>query len=1027
MRQKQDNEPKPQSNIMKNRIAAWLTSRSTAPNSAPTEQPNVPTPPADELCFSHRTLEALPRLENYTNEGFQRPSLGELHGSLYTQNQPDHRPVETESVEAENGVKLGWIQGVLVPCLLNIWGIMLFLRLPWVVAQAGVGESLLIIAISAVVCVLTTLSMSAICTNGEMKGGGFYYIISRSLGPEFGASIGVIFAFSNAVAVSMNTVGFCDTLNNLLANYGLRIVDGGYNDTRIVGVVVILITVFMCAVGIEWGSKMQVLLLLVILGAIVDFLVGVAIGPQSDEQLVRGFENYNLNLLNENWYSRYSIDQTFFSVFAIFFPLVTGIQAGTNISGDLKDPGNSIPKGTLAALVISMLAYAIFAICLGGVVHRDASGVLTELFNNTFLNCGSNCEFGMANRYTILGLVSVWAPLIYAGCFAATLSTALTNLLSVPRLIRALGMDGIYPGLQFFSKRYGKSGEPYRGYILTYIVSAGFLLIAELNVLAPLISNFYLASYSLVNFCTFHASLVKPLGWRPTFKYYNMWLSLLGFISCLVIMFLIDWTLALITFAVIIALYLIVVYRKPDVNWGSTTQAQTYKTALASAYRLSRVVDHVKNYRPQILVLCGVPQHRPTLVALANLIAKGHALIVCGNVCKECLSHKDKTTIVSNSNVWLQQRRFKAFFSHVDGLSFEAGCRVLMQCSGIGKLVPNVVMIGFKQDWQKCSREDLLQYFNILHNAFDNRLALTILRLKDGLDYSQITDDNLSSEPTLTAVSYDSGVSGSYLQDRYMVESESSLPPQGISSYLPTDSFTQNVEFRKNVPSASNSPAYFLRSRFKDNIAEAQKNKQQLKKQAPRQILSSLTVFDRKHASGTLDVWWLYDDGGLTILLPYIISTRHNWANCKLRIFALSMDRNDPEVEYKNIKSLLKKIRIQYESLTLVRGISDNPKPETVAMFQELLTPLTNISSTQSVTDEQMSEQAKKTHHHLRVREMLLEHSSKATLIVMSLPMPRQNKISAELYMAWLDILSKDMPPFFFVRGNHTSVLTFYT
>lgn len=114
-------------------------------------------------------------------------------------------------------IKLGWIVGVLIPCLLNIWGVMLFLRLSWVVAEAGILWSLIIIAISAVVCVITTLSLSAISTNGEVKGGGVYFIISRSLGPEFGASVGVVFAFANAVSASMNTIGFCESLNVLLS------------------------------------------------------------------------------------------------------------------------------------------------------------------------------------------------------------------------------------------------------------------------------------------------------------------------------------------------------------------------------------------------------------------------------------------------------------------------------------------------------------------------------------------------------------------------------------------------------------------------------------------------------------------------------------------------------------------------------------------------------------------------------------------------------------------------------------------
>lgn len=115
-------------------------------------------------------------------------------------------------------------------------------------------------------------------------------------------------------------------------------------------------------------------------------------------------------------------------------------------------------------------------------------------------------------------LMSIWEWLIYAGCFAATLSTALTNLLSVPKLIQALGEDRIYPCLIFFSKLYGKNNEPYRGYVLTFIISVAFLLIADLNAIAPLITNFYLAAYAFINFCTFHAAFVQPLGWRPSFK-----------------------------------------------------------------------------------------------------------------------------------------------------------------------------------------------------------------------------------------------------------------------------------------------------------------------------------------------------------------------------------------------------------------------------------------------------------------------------------------------------------------------------
>ncbi|PSN49689.1 Bumetanide-sensitive sodium-(potassium)-chloride cotransporter [Blattella germanica] len=613
-----------------------------------------------------------------------------------------------------HGVKLGWIQGVFIPCLLNIWGVMLFLRLSWVVAQSGVS--------------------------------GIYYIISRSLGPEFGAAIGIVFAFANAVAASMNTIGFCDSLNDLLAKSGMKIIDGATNDVRIVGVIAIFVMCIICAVGMEWESKAQNVLVVIILGAIIDFLAGAIYGPINDTRKAQGFIGFNNTVFEQNLYSDYrfseNVDQSFFTVFAIFFPSVTGIQAGANISGDLKDPAKAIPKGTMLALIISMISYAIFVLFAGAVSVRDASGFAAEVINGTFLNCtGRKCDWGLMNSYSMMQTISLWGPLIYAGCFAATLSTALTNLLSVPRLIQALGIDRIYPGLIFFSKGYGKAGEPYRGYVLTFFISVAFVLIAELNVIAPLISNFYLASYALINFCTFHAALIKPLGWRPTFKYYNTWLSLIGFLLCVAIMFLISWMTSLITFIVVFALYLLVVYRKPDVNWGSSTQAQTYKTALTSALRLVNVDEHVKNYKPQVLVLTGKPQDRPPLIDLANLITKNNALAVCGHVSQDRLSYRKRTSLIRNSRAWLRANKIKAFYALVDGVKFEMAARALLQACGIGKLRPNVLMMGYKSDWKNSNSDDLMAYFNVLHDAFENRLSVAILRLVDGLDYSRITAD----------------------------------------------------------------------------------------------------------------------------------------------------------------------------------------------------------------------------------------------------------------------------------------------
>ncbi|XP_059611500.1 bumetanide-sensitive sodium-(potassium)-chloride cotransporter isoform X2 [Phlebotomus argentipes] len=984
--------------------------------------------------FAQLTREALPRLDNYriSKRALKRPSLGELHGEL---EQKTDAPDEGTTPAAEHhGIKLGWVQGVLIPCLLNIWGVMLFLRLTWVVSLAGIGQTILIICISYFVCFVTTLSLSAISTNGEVKGGGIYYIISRSLGPEFGASVGIVFAFANAVAASMNTIGFCSSLNDLLRSYDMKIIDGGNNDIRIVGVVAVLVMIIICAVGMDWESKAQNFLVIIILVAIVNFIIGIIIGPKSDQEIAQGFVGMSTSLFTENWGPDYrfseGLDQNFFSVFAIFFPSVTGIQAGANISGDLKDPAKSIPKGTMTALLFSMISYLTFVFFAGAGGLRDASGLISDIGHNGTLDCVANltCQWGLHNSYTMMQVMSAWWPLIYAGCFAATLSTALTNLLSVPRLIQALGIDRIYPGLIFFSKGYGRHGEPYRGYVLTFIVSASFLLIAELNLIAPLISTFYLASYALINFCTFHAALIKPLGWRPTFRYYNQWVSLFGFLLCVAIMFLIGWVSSLITFGIIFALYLLVVYRKPDVNWGSSTQAQTYKTALSSALRLQSIGDHVKNYHPQILVLAGKPQHRPPLIDLANLITKHNSLMIVGEVISQKMSYKSRMTNIKEGQKWLKARKIKAFYNVVEGFSLEEGVRALIQASGFGKLSPNILLMGYKSDWKTCNHDELISYFTVLHNAFTNRLSVAILRLPNGTDFSHLNVDIpntphgglTANSSTANFNSLDGIVTGELLAirpNRFMhADSNLNLSALGTS--------TQNSLTIPMPPPMPNQKA-LREAMARNDIVYSTRGGSCV----PKDILDAMGVFQTKQENRTIDVWWLYDDGGLTMLLPYIISSRNSWASSKIRVFALTNRRMELELEERNMANLLNKLRIDFSSLTMVEGVTDRPKDETIRMHEKILSGFLEGQSQGEcvITEGERSRLQEKTFRQLRLREMVQQHSKNASLVVMSLPMPRQDTVSAPMYMSWLEILTKDMPPLLLVRGNQTSVLTFYS
>ncbi|KAG8598012.1 hypothetical protein GDO81_002463 [Engystomops pustulosus] len=985
--------------------------------------------------FGHNTIDAVPRIDHYRHtaadlgEKLLRPSLAELHDEL------DKEPFEDGYANGEDGtptgdavtnhvadskgvVKFGWIKGVLVRCMLNIWGVMLFIRLSWIVGHAGIGLSIVVIAMATVVTTITGLSTSAIATNGFVRGGGAYYLISRSLGPEFGGAIGLIFAFANAVAVAMYVVGFAETVVELLQDNNALMVDE-LNDIRIIGAITVVVLLGISVAGMEWEAKAQIVLLVILLFAIADFFIGTFI-PLEDKKS-KGFFGYKGEIFSENFGPDFRDGETFFSIFAIFFPAATGILAGANISGDLADPQMAIPKGTLLAIVITTIVYMGVAVSVGSCVVRDATGNVNDTLSYVMSNCTDaackldynfsyckpECKYGLMNNFQVMSMVSGFAPLITAGIFSATLSSALASLVSAPKVFQALCKDNIYPGLQMFAKGYGKNNEPLRGYLLTFLIALGFILIAELNVIAPIISNFFLASYALINFSVFHASLAKSPGWRPAFKYYNMWVSLLGALLCCGVMFVINWQAALLTYVIVIGLYIYVTYKKPDVNWGSSTQALTYLNALQHTIRLSGVEDHVKNFRPQCLVLIGAPNSRPALLHLVHAFTKNVGLMICGHVHMgpRRQAMKELLTDQARYQRWLIKNKTKAFYSPVHAEDLRDGAQYLMQAAGLGRMRPNTLVVGFKNNWIQSDMKDVETYINLLHDAFDFQYGAVVIRLREGLDISHLQgQEELLSSQEKSPGTKDVVVNVDYSKK---AEAESSKPfSSDTSPVMRKDSKGQGV--------ALNS--------------------------ADQRLLDASLQFQKKQGKSTIDVWWLFDDGGLTLLIPYLLTTKKKWNDCKIRVF-IGGKINRIDHDRRAMATLLSKFRIDFSDIMVLGDINTKPKKENVAAFEEMIEPfrLREDEKEQDVADKMKEEEPwritdnelelykTKTHRQIRLNELLKEHSSTANVIVMSLPVARKGAVSSALYMAWLEALSKDLPPVLLVRGNHQSVLTFYS
>ncbi|KAK3791356.1 hypothetical protein RRG08_012538 [Elysia crispata] len=1053
------------------------------------------------------TMEALPCVDHYRNVFSAtgggnlkaRPTLAELHEErddeeirankkepvkIYdgiSQGSPNH----TDNIQIVSAVRFGWIQGVLIRCVLNIFGVMLFIRLSWVVGNAGILQASIIVLLSGVVTTITAISMTAICTNGEVKGGGAYYMISRSLGPECGGAIGLIFSVANTVAVAMYIVGFAETVRDILVRYDCLMIDE-INDIRIIGSITVAILLAIALVGMDWEARAQVILLGLLILAIINYFIGLFI-PPTNKQMSQGFFGIKGEILEINLHSGYEQGESFFSVFSVFFPAATGILAGANISGDLKDASKSIPKGTFLAILITTLVYLFMAIFLGASVQREANGIIlasvTEVVNVSGMvgpstttpglgasvagadpvfterdysytrefvgNCSlvsHGCKYGLLHSYQAVEMVAAWGPLVLAGIFSATLSSALASLMSAPKVFQALCKDKIFPFLVYFGVGYGPSDSPRRAFILCFFIAFGFQMIADLNLIAPLISNFFLMSYALINFSCFDASIARSPGWRPSFRFYNKWLSFCGSILCIVVMFIINWITALITFGCVGSLFLYIHHRKPDVNWGSSTQAHVYRNVLQSALKLIRTGEHIKNFRPQILVLSGEPDTRPALVDFCTHITKKMGLMVCGNIIIGGQSENLRKLQTEAPYTYFRKRHIKSFYSATTAPSLQLGAQSLMQNVGVGKFRPNLLILGFKSKWQTDRPETVQQYLGIIHDAFDLKYGVGILRVKEGfgLDIETNTtvfDTNLGDDgsddesPRETNNGILNQVSRSEQQSKEVTEDEEERDDNDEERDV-----EKSLTPKKKGGGDEKSKPTMLRPQLTeldeedhgDKSVEPQANNPLLLKKLNTQVLKTMNKFRNKE-QGTIDVWWLFDDGGLTLLLPYILTTKAIWRGCRLRVFAAGTKSGDLGYEQRQLATLLAKFRIDCKDMTVLPEINKKPSEESVKLFNSYLSKWrlekgeTKEKFPWKTTDDELELVKEKTQRQIRLRELLLERSSSASLIVMTLPMPRKGTCAAGLYMCWIDTLTRDMPPILLVRGNQESVLTFYS
>lgn len=470
------------------------------------------------------------------------------------------------------------------PSILTILGLILFLRLGYVVGHAGVLETLVILAIATAVSVLTSLSLSAIATTRRVRGGGVYFLISRSLGVSYGGAIGLVMFVAQAISVGFYCVGFAEAAARLLPRTlgiaGVPIAAG-----------VAAVLVVVAYRGVDLATRFQYGVMAILAAALASFFVGAS----------RVVDAQTLAL---NWRGSES-SVGFWMLFAIFFPAVTGFAQGVNMSGDLARPGRSIPLGTFLAVGLSTAVYGIVVLALGATLPASTLAADPDAMRRT----------------------AAISWLVDGGVLAATLSSALASLMGAPRILQALAADGIFPRLAFFAAGDGESQNPRRAVLLTGAIALATVFAGSLNAIAAVVSMFFLISYGLLNYATYVEATGASPSFRPSFRFFHARASLAGTLLCAGVMVAIDPIPGVVATALIAAVYQYLNRTAVPVRWRDSRRAYRFRRVKLGLREIASEPTGPSDWQPQVLAFTEGVARRGRLLRFASWVTGGSGMV----------------------------------------------------------------------------------------------------------------------------------------------------------------------------------------------------------------------------------------------------------------------------------------------------------------------------------------------------------------------------------------------------------------
>ncbi len=580
--------------------------------------------------------------------------------------------------------KLGTFGGVFTPDVLTILGVIMYLRLGWVVGNAGFIGAVLIILLAKTITLCTALSMSSITTNIKIGAGGAYSIIAKSLGLEAGGSIGIPFYISQTLSAALYIVGFTEGW--------LRLFPG--HNPFLVGTLTWLILIVIASISAQFAIRIQYIIMAIIGLSLLSFFL-TPNPPLESLPLIGQFQD------GDFWY-----------VFAIFFPAATGIMAGANLSGDLKNPRKAIPMGTIAAILVTMVVYIALAYMTAKYIP------VQELRSN---------EMVMVDH-------ARWKYLVLLGILAATFSSALGSILGAPRILQALAEHRTVPFSKFFARKT-KGNEPLNAIIFTALIIEISLILGDLNALAALITMFFLITYGMINLVVFIQQKMRIISFRPTFKVPSF-VPFIGALGSTFVMFLINPVFSVIAIVVIIVLYIWLGKRGLKPEWGDIRGGMFLILAERAARIAARFPRHQISWKPDLLIPIDQPKiWSGSLLFIKNIVYPSGSIFAftvtseeaqkTEKELQELLRPFEKEHLLVNATV-------------IEDAQFLHGALVVIQTLRACPMRPNALFLTLGQ---KADRDPMIR--KLSEYASLHGLGIIILRQHPRIAFGMQKDINL--------------------------------------------------------------------------------------------------------------------------------------------------------------------------------------------------------------------------------------------------------------------------------------------